>query len=443
MKVSVIGLGHVGSVVAAGLATAGHDVVGIDSDSKKVNAYCHGVVPIYEPDLSDLINKALSQEKLRFFHTSEVSEPLGDVIFITTGTPTSETGAADLGQVRSALDWIKEKQPGGGVIVMKSTVPPGTGVRLLETLLNNSGFEYISNPEFLREGQAVYDWFHADRIVIGGNHEGAIQALEELYQGTEAPYVVTDITSAEMVKYAANAFLATKISFINEIAAVCERLNASIDDVSRGISLDPRIGPSFLRAGVGYGGSCFPKDVRALDHLALTNGHTLDLLRSVITVNNRQRLLPLQALRERFGRLYGVTVGVLGLAFKPNTDDLRGAPSLDLIRILVEEGAVVRGYDPKAVAAVKRELPDAVHVVEDLLSCTRGAQALVIKTEWPEIVAADWAAVASHTKPPRFLFDGRNALDEAQMQALGFNYCGVGRAAKPSTNPRTTTNGGV
>lgn len=443
MKVSVIGLGHVGSVAAAGLATKGHDVTGIDSDSNKVNAYRHGVVPLYEPDLSDLINKLTGQEKLRFLHTSEVSEPLGDVVMVTAGTPTSETGAADLGQVRSALDWIKEKQPGGGVIVMKSTVPPGTGVRLLETVLNNSGFEYISNPEFLREGQAVYDWFHPDRIVIGGNDGGAIGAIKELYQGIEAPYVVTDITSAEMIKYAANAFLATKISFINEIAAVCERLDASIDDVARGISLDPRIGPSFLRAGVGYGGSCFPKDVRALDHLALTIGHNLELLRSVITVNNRQRFLPLQALRKCFGRLYGVTVGVLGLAFKPHTDDIREAPSLDLIRILVEEGAIVRAYDPKAAAAAERELPDKVHVMDDLLSCTRGAQALVLMTEWPEIVAADWDAVASHTKPPRFLFDGRNTLDAAKMQALGFHYHGVGRAPKPSTSTRTTTNGGV
>jgi len=429
--------------VAAGLASEGHDVTGIDSDSKKVKAYRSGVVPVYEPDLSDLINKALYQEKLRFFHTSEVSEPLGDVIIIATGTPTGEAGAADLGQVRSALDWIKEKQPGGGVIVMKSTVPPGTGVRLLETLLNNSGFEYISNPEFLREGQAVHDWFHPDRIVIGGNHEGAIQTIEELFQGSEAPYVVTDITSAEMIKYAANAFLATKISFINEIAAVCERLDASIDDVSRGISLDPRIGSSFLRAGVGYGGSCFPKDVRALDHLALTNGHNLELLRSVITVNNRQRFLPLRALRQSFGRLYGVTVGVLGLAFKPDTDDVREAPSLDLIRTLVEEGAIVRAYDPKATAAAERALPNAVHVVEDLPSCTRGAQALVLMTEWPEIVAADWAAVASQMKPPHFFFDGRNALDQAQMQALGFNYRGVGRGASFFANTPGSCDGGV
>ena len=246
-----------------------------------------------------------------------------------------------------------------------------------------------------------------------------------------------------MIKYAANAFLATKISFINEIAAVCERLDASIDDVSRGISLDPRIGTSFLRAGVGYGGSCFPKDVRALDHLALANGHNLELLRSVITVNNRQRFLPLQALRQHFGRLYGVSVGVLGLAFKPHTDDIREAPSLDLIRILVEEGAIVRAYDPKAAAGAENALPTAVHIGEDLLSCTRGAEALVLITEWPEIVAADWHAIAGQTKPPRFLFDGRNALDSARMRALGFHYQGVGRGANPSFNAQATADGGL
>ena len=260
-----------------------------------------------------------------------MSEPYWDVVVITTGTPTIETGAADIRQVHSALNWIKEKQPTGGVVVMKSTVPPGTGVRLAETLLGDTAFDYVSNPEFLGAGQAVHDWFHPDRIVIGGSHDRAIQVVKDLYNGIDAPFVVTDITSAEMIKYAANAFLATKISFINEIALLCERVDASIDEVTKGISLDPRVGPSFLRAGVGYGGSCFPKDVRALDHLALTNGQNFELLRSVITVNNRQRLLPFYALSERFGRLRGVEVSILGLAFKPHTDDIREAPAIDLI----------------------------------------------------------------------------------------------------------------
>ena len=260
-----------------------------------------------------------------------------------------------------------------------------------------------------------------------GRRDQAIQTTQDLYRGIDAPYVVTDITSAEMIKYAANAFLATKVSFINETAALCDVLGATIDDVTKGISLDPRIGPSFLRAGVGYGGSCFPKDVRALDYLALSNGHNFELLRSVITVNNRQRLLPIYALRERFGALAGVKVGVLGLAFKPNTDDVREAPSVDLIRLMVQEGVVVRAYDPRANSAAGTVLPNEVYLADDLLTCADGVKALVLMIEWPEIVAANRGRIAKHMDPPRLLFDGRNALDPAQMQALGFEYRGVGR----------------
>ncbi|MCI0437516.1 MAG: nucleotide sugar dehydrogenase, partial [Chloroflexi bacterium] len=318
----MIGLGYVGSVAAAGLASAGHRVLGVDVDAAKVEAYRAGNVPFYEPGLSELIAEARSRGNLTFARADEVAEPLGEVVLVATGTPAGALGDADLGQVKSALAWAASKQnsSGHGVVVMKSTVPPGTGARLCESILNGSGLRYVSNPEFLREGQAVHDWFNPDRIVIGGSDAEAIETVKALYQEFEAPFVVTDITSAEMTKYASNAFLATKISFINEVAALCDRLGATIDDVVRGISLDPRIGPSFLRAGVGYGGSCFPKDVRALDQLALTYDYNFELLRSVITVNNRQRLLPLYALRERFGRLAGVKVGILGLAFKPHTD---------------------------------------------------------------------------------------------------------------------------
>ena len=246
---------------------------------------------------------------------------------------------------------------------MKSTVPPGTGLRLLETILGATSWDYVSNPEFLREGRALDDWFRPDRIVVGVNRKEALPVIEALYDETSAPYVVTDITSAEMIKYSANAFLATKISFINEIAMLSEKVNANIDDVARGISLDPRIGTSFLNAGVGYGGSCFPKDTQALDDLALNNGHNFELLKSVIRVNNRQRLLPLYALRELFGRLDGVSIGVLGLAFKPHTDDVRESPSLDLIRALVDEGADVRAYDPVAIDSARRVLPESVALV--------------------------------------------------------------------------------
>lgn len=427
MRVSVIGLGYVGSVAAAGIATAGHDVTGVDLDWGKIDCYRSGAVPFYEPGLADLIADARGLEKLRFLHTSEVSESLGDVIILAMGTPTSQTGAADLRQVHEALGWIKERQPQGSVIVMKSTVPPGTGVRLLETLLAGTGLQYVSNPEFFREGQAVFDWFNPDRIVLGSASDTAVQIAKELYRGLDAPIVVTDTTSAEMIKYAANSFLATKISFINDIAGVCDRVNASIDDVIEGISLDPRIGPRFLQAGVGYGGSCFPKDVRALDHVSLTNGHSFELLQSVIRVNNRQRLLPLHALRQQFRSLYGVAVGVLGLAFKPQTDDVREAPSLDLIRLLAEEGALVSAYDPRAVHNAAQELPEAVSLTEDLLAATAGTQALVLLTEWPEIVGAEWGEIAKSMRAPQFLFDGRNALAPAQMTELGFRYHGVGR----------------
>ena len=433
MKVSVIGLGYVGSVTAAGLAAMGHDVLGIDVDEEKVAAYTKGRVAIYEPGLTNLVKDALKQQKLRFLHTTSVDEPLGGVIVIATGTPTSETGAADLNQVRSALQWVKEKQS-AGVIVMKSTVPPGTGVRLSEGLLRDTGYQYVANPEFLREGQALSDWFNPDRIVVGAAQDSTMSVIKELYPGIDAPYVLTDVTSAEMIKYASNAFLATKISFINEIAALCDKLGATIDDVSHGIALDPRIGPSFLRPGVGYGGSCFPKDVRALDFLALANDHNFEVLRSVITVNNRQRLLPLYTLREHFGTLSQVKVAVLGLSFKPHTDDVREAPAIDLIRYLVEEGAQVTTHDPQGLDNAQRVLPSQVSLMENLMDCVAGAQALVLMTEWPEIIDADWAEIARVTRSPRFLFDGRNALNAGQMLDLGFLYSGVGRGAIPAAS---------
>ena len=436
VKVSVVGLGYVGSVAAAGLAAAGHDVLGIDVDAGKVEAYRRDTIPGYEPGLSDLVHEALTRGKLQFMHTDEVAESLGEVVLLTTGTPVTEEGTVDLSQVESALFWIKGKQPRESVITMKSTVPPGTGVHLVETVLRDTCLKCVSNPEFLREGQAVQDWFHPDRIVIGGADDQAMNVIEALYDGIEAPQMITDITSAEMIKYASNAFLATKISFINEIAALCDRLGATIDDVSRGIALDPRISSSFLGAGMGYGGSCFPKDVRALDQLASTNNHDFELLRSVITVNNRQRLLPLYALRERFGPLSGVRVSVLGVAFKPNTDDVREAPSLDLIRALVGEGAQVSAFDPKAMPAARSVVPTSVHLASDPLECADSAQAIVLVTEWPEIVNADWEEIAGRSRPPRFLFDGRNALDPRRMRAYGFDYRGVGRAKVRSAGDR-------
>ena len=429
MKISVVGLGYVGSVAAAALASARHQVLGIDVDAGRCKELASGKIPIYEPGLVELIDEGTTRGNLRFVHSEAVSESLGDAVVIATGTPSAESGAVDLRQVRSALAWIRSKNPEKAVIVMKSTVPPGTGTKLLATELRGTDLRYASNPEFLREGQAVDDWLFPDRIVVGVNDEGAVSTVKAMYAGVDAPYVVTDITSAEMIKYASNAFLATKISFINEIAMLCDRLGATIDDVAKGVAMDPRMGSSFLRAGVGYGGSCFPKDIRALDQLALTNDHNFELLRSVIVVNNRQRLLPLYALRNRFGSLAGVKISVLGLSFKPDTDDVRQAPALDLIDVLIEEGSIVAAYDPQAIESARRVLPPEVRLEEELAACVDGAQAIVVMTEWEQIVGADWARLAEISEPPRLLFDGRNALDPSDMRQLGFEYRGVGRGA--------------
>ena len=437
MKITVVGLGYVGTVAAAALAGAGHDVLGIDIDRSRIDMLGAGSAPLYEPGLEDRIEAALRAGTLRFLHRDDVAEDpassagqaLGDVALIATGTPPTHGGGADLHQVRAAVRWVKSTRPRELTVVMKSTVPPGTGRRLLESELRGTSIRYASNPEFLREGRAVDDWEKPDRIVIGVEPDdtGSVDTVKRMYAGIDAPCMVTDITSAEMIKYASNAFLATRISFINEIASLCDTVGASIDEVSEGMALDSRTGAR-IHAGVGYGGSCFPKDVRALDHLALTSGASVDLLRSVINTNNRQRLLPLHALRQRFGGpINGLRVGILGLAFKPGTDDVRDAPSLDLIRALVDEGAEVQAFDPEAMESARPNLPSSVQLVEGVEEAANRTQALVLLTEWDSIVQSDWRIVARCMIPPRLVFDGRNALDPAEMSRLGFEYVGVGR----------------
>ena len=433
MRITVMGLGYLGSVAAAALASAGHEVLGVDVDASRVKALSRGDLQIYEPGLSDLMDEACRGKRLRFKTPDEVNEPLGEVVVVAVGTPPDATGAADLTQVKECISWIRDRQQDDGIVVMKSTVPPGTGVSLQEHFLRESRLGYVSNPEFLREGSAVYDWFNPHRIVVGASAAEHVDVLRRMYDDIQAPYVVSDVTSAEMAKYAANAFLATKISFINEIASLCDLLGAEIDDVVRSLSMDPRIGGSFLKAGVGYGGSCLPKDVRALDQVARTNNHSLELLRSVIMVNGRQRLLPLHALRERFGQLEDVIIAVLGLAFKPNTDDIRDAPAIELIRQLAHEGANVRAFDPRATERARKALPSGVWFYDDLMRCVEGAQAIALMTEWDDIVEADWAGVAALTAHPRFLFDGRNALVPSEIRGYGFTYMGVGRGRSKTT----------
>ncbi len=425
----MVGLGYVGVVAAAELAMAGHDVLGVDIDQDRIDALGAGSVPLYEPGLEQRVASAVNEGLLRFLHRDEVAEDVGDAALIATGTPPTHGGAADLRQVSAAVQWVASTRPKDAVIVMKSTVPPGTGLRLLDRELKGSAVRYVSNPEFLREGRALRDWTSPDRIVIGAEpgDTRSVEVVSAMYAGIDAPHMVTDITSAEMIKYASNAFLATRISFINEIALLCGAVGASIDAVSQGLAMDSRTGGR-IHAGVGYGGSCFPKDVRALDHLALTSDANVDLLRSVINTNNRQRLLPLHALRRRFqGSLSGLRVGILGLAFKPETDDVRDAPSLDLVRALAGEGADVRAFDPQATEPARSVLPSSVEMVGGVEEAANRAQALVLMTEWDRIVRSDWRAVARCMRPPRYVFDGRNALDPAEMDGLGFEYVGVGR----------------
>ncbi len=435
MNITVIGLGYVGAVAVGTLSKAGHKVLGVDISRNRITAFQNGICPFYEPGLSELISSGLLTGRLRFHHLDEVKKSLGEIILVAVGTPSQPYGGTDLSQVYSAIRWIKERDPGKAVIVMKSTVPPGTGVRLMAEELADTQLRYVFNPEFLREGQAVHDWFHPDRIVIGGEDEEAIALVKKMYEGIGAPLLVTDVTSAEMTKYAANAFLPTKISFINEIASLCDRVGANIDDVAQGIGLDPRIGPSFLQAGLGYGGSCFPKDTRALEFLSSVKGYNCELLRAVINMNNRQRLLPIQALQKVFPSLKGVKVALLGLAFKPNTDDVREAPALDIARLLIETGVQVQAYDPKAMEAARPLLPKEVLLCDSAMDTFQGTQAVILVTEWQEFIGLPWEKVAGLVAEPRFIFDGRNALDGRMLMKLGFRYRGVGRSGPKWESP--------
>ena len=435
LKITVIGMGYVGAVAAACLADRGHEVTGVDIDAGRVELLRRGKAPFFEPELEQLVQCSVRQERLRFAQPEDFAEPLGDVALIAVGTPAAKGGGTDLAQVTSALDWVRSRWAGDTTVVMKSTVPPGTGRRWSEAERALSSIRYASNPEFLREGRAVQDWRNPDRIVIGvepGDLRSA-EVVRAMHAGTAARCMVTDITSAEMLKYASNALLATRISFINEMAMLCERTGASIDVVSEGLAMDPRLG-SRIYAGVGYGGSCFPKDVGALNMGALNDPASwgeagLELLRAVVAVNRRQRLLPFHALlREFHGKVAGLRVAVLGLAFKPDTDDVREAPALDLIRTMADAGVEVSAYDPWANEAAHPHLPAEVHLAGDPVEAARGTYAVVLMTEWEQITGADWEAIAHGMLPPRYVFDGRNALDPVGMRELGFEYVGIGRS---------------
>jgi UDPglucose 6-dehydrogenase len=423
-RVGVIGAGYVGLVTGVCLASLGFQVTIRDIDEAKVGRLERGNVPIYEPGLAELM--AEHAERVTFTLSLELLLERSDIVFVAVDTPPTYSGDADLSRVMSVVDELQRVGAGEHVLVMKSTVPVGTGERVRAELdargLSRVG--YCSNPEFLKEGAAIHDFLHPDRIVIGAFDPAHGDRVAALYRALDAPVVRTTVPSAEMVKYASNAFLATKISFINEIANVCEEVGADVAVVAEGMGLDARIGPSFLRAGIGFGGSCFPKDVAALKQLAGNSGYHFQLLTSVIEVNELQKRRVIGKLKKYLGSLEGKRVALLGLAFKPETDDMREASSLVLAARLLAEGAEVCAYDPVVDGAGERL--HGVIMCASAEEAVAGADAAVLVTEWASIVGLDWPALRSTMRSP-IVIDGRNALDPEAMAAAGFAFEGIGR----------------
>jgi UDPglucose 6-dehydrogenase len=426
--IGVVGVGWVGLVTAACFAELGHRVVARDVVAEKVEALARGETTIHEPGLDELL--ARNAERLTF--TTDMGELLGAarLLFVCVDTPPTRSGDADLSRVRSVVADLRTD--GDHVLVMKSTVPAGTGAAIQRDL---PGIPYVSCPEFLKEGSAVEDFIHPDRVVIGAEpgDEAAGDAVAAVYEPLGGETVRTDVASAEMIKLASNAFLATKISFVNEIANVCEEVGADVGEVARGMGLDQRIGPSFLRAGIGYGGSCFPKDVSALKMLAGNTGYHFQLLNAVIEVNELQKRRVVQKLTGHLGTLVGRRVALLGLAFKPQTDDMREASSLVLAARLQGEGAEVVAYDPVAADAA-RDLLDGVELRDSALEALKDADAAVLVTEWPEFAELDWAEAAARMARP-LLIDGRNFLEPRTLKAAGFEYEGIGRSMASEPSP--------
>jgi UDPglucose 6-dehydrogenase len=426
----VIGVGYVGLVTGACLADLGNRVVCLNRNKSKADNLRRGIMPIYEPGLEEIVRRNYAAGRLDF--TTSYDEALNDVeyVFIAVGTPSGAEGEADLVHVNQASEGIAKRLHQPTVIVNKSTVPIGTGDWVADIVRENMPdedieFSVVSNPEFLREGSAVYDFMNPDRIVLGSLDSAAAHRVAELYYPLQAPIIITDLRTAEMIKYASNAFLATKISFINEIANVCEALGADVTEVARGMGMDQRIGPQFLGAGVGWGGSCFPKDVKALAHMAATHGAHPQLLRAVMEINYDQRKRVIQKLRDILGGFRGKTMGILGLAFKPNTDDMRDAPSIEIIHMLQHEGAQIKAYDPQAMETAKRILTN-VEYCENPYAVAEDADALILVTEWNEFKQLDMMRIKETMRQP-ILLDGRNIYDPKKMKETGFIHRGMGR----------------
>src|SRR3989338_1738789 len=427
MRIAVMGCGYVGLVLGTCLSELGHEVVCVDAVKEKIESLRRGVIPIYEPGLQELVEKNAKAGRLSFSLDLGGAVEKSDVVFIAVGTPESVDGDADLRFVIQVAEEIGKNMNGYKVIVNKSTVPVGTGslVRDTVTKFYAGEVDVVSNPEFLREGSAINDFMKPDRVVIGNGSVAAEKRMREIYAPLGAKMIFTDVKSAELIKYASNAFLATKISFINEIANVCDLVGADVKKVAEGMGLDARIGPAFLNAGVGYGGSCFPKDVKALAKTAEKAGYDFRILKGVEEVNRLQKTLAVRKLEKALGSLKGRRIGVLGLAFKPNTDDLREAPSLEVIRALKAKGALVSAMDPVAEEAAKKVLTGITYC-ESVYDCAQGADALLVLTEWNEFKEIDFRKVKALMNG-RVIVDGRNLYSRKQVEAAGFEYYGVGQ----------------
>ncbi len=429
-NIAVIGVGYVGLVSGACFADLGNRVICLDINAERIANLKQNILPIYEPGLEELVERNVKAGRLSF--TTSYAEAIqeAEFVFIAVGTPSDVDGQADLRYVRMATESIADVMDHPLIIVNKSTVPVGTGDWVAEIIHNRRPdapeFAVVSCPEFLREGSAISDFMNPDRTVLGSTHKDAAAKVAQLHLPLRSAIMITDLRTAEMIKYASNAFLATKISFINEIANICEALGADVKEVAAGMGLDKRIGRFFLDAGIGWGGSCFPKDVKALAYMAETEGRHPHLLHAVMDINADQRQAPVRKLREIFAEdLKGKVIGLLGLAFKPNTDDMRDAPSIDIVHSLLRAGAKVRAYDPVAMPGASGLLPD-VKMMPDPYTLAEGADALILVTEWNEFKHLDLARIKTALCTP-VLIDGRNIYDPQTMAALGFIYRGIGR----------------
>ncbi len=433
MNICVIGTGYVGLVTGTCFADFGVNVSCVDKDVQKIEMLKRGEIPIYEPGLKELVDKNINEKRLTF--TTDLSDAIKKslVIFIAVGTPPRDDGSADLSYIEEVARTIAENLNGYKVIVTKSTVPVGTG-SLIERIISSEQkgefkFDVASNPEFLREGSALEDFMRPNRVVIGARSPQAVAIMKDLYSPLyliETPFVVTDIETSELIKYASNAFLATKISFINEMANICERVGADIHMVARGMGLDHRIGPKFLHPGPGYGGSCFPKDTMAITKIAKAHGYTFRIVETVIDVNDRQREIMIGKIRTLAGGLKGKRFGVLGLAFKPNTDDIRESPAMDIVAHLVSEGATVKAYDPAGMENAKKVVKAGVTFCNDSYEVAEGSDALILMTEWNQFRKLDLARIKTLLKEPKVV-DLRNVYEPEAMAKLGFEYVSVGR----------------